>query len=434
MGVADASRAGEQRRTLHKLTPAVATAIDPLTPDSAEVFRRPRLGVYVHFPWCLQKCPYCDFLSIPAPRRDVPHAAYADSVCAEFDRRVREAASYDLQSIFFGGGTPSLWEPRELGRVLRSVLDGFRSSSDAVEVTVECNPSSFDEDVARALLDVGVNRISIGVQGLNADRLRFLGRLHDPRGGIEAVQAALRAGVPRVSADLIFGVTGQESDAAAEEATRIADLGLSHVSAYALTIEPGTRFGALARKGRLPLLSERSVAKSFEAVHEALTNKGFEHYEVSNYARDGHTARHNLGYWHGDEYVGLGLGAWGTMTTNGRRRRYRNTAVAERYISSKSDWSTADLESVRPGGLVNDVEIIDGPTELAERLMLGLRLAEGVDVEEAARKAGTEPWPSSRKRAVERMIERGRLLRDGSRLRIPVEAWLHADGTIAEVM
>jgi oxygen-independent coproporphyrinogen-3 oxidase len=282
---------------------------------------------------------------------------------------------------------------------------------------------------------VGVNRISIGVQGLNAERLRFLGRLHDPAGGLAAVIAAVRAGVPRVSADLIFGVTGQEPDVAAEEARRVADTGVTHVSAYALTIEPNTRFGALARKGRLPLLGEQTVAESFQAVHEVLSGAGFEHYEVSNYARGGHTARHNLGYWRGDDYVGLGLGAWGTTVTDGGRRvRYRNTAVAERYISGKDDWATIELDDAGPGRLVSEVEAIDAQTELSERLMLGLRLAEGIDVEAAAREVGVDPWPPERRRAVDRMIERGRLVREGPRLRIPVEAWLHADGTIAEVM
>src|SRR5262249_45083034 len=154
----------------------------------------------------------------------------------------------------------------------------------------------------------------------------------------------------------------------------------------------------------------------------------------SNYARAGHTARHNLGYWHGDDYLGLGLGAWGTVTTEGRRMRYRNTAVAERYLTGSGEWGTGGLERAGSGRLGSEVEDSDAKTELAERLMLGLRLAEGVDVEEAARKAGAEPWPAARRRAVERMIERGRIVREGSRLRIPVEAWLHADGTIAEVM
>jgi putative oxygen-independent coproporphyrinogen III oxidase len=397
-----------------------------------KVFCRRRLGVYVHFPWCLQKCPYCDFLSIPAERPAIPDAAYADAVLAELERRSPDLGPGDLQSVFFGGGTPSLWKPTELGRVLRAILERFATPRDRVEVTVECNPSSFDASVARALLEEGVSRISIGVQGLDAARLQFLGRLHDPDGGLRAVETALAAGFHRVSADLIFGVAGQEPEEAAREARIVADTGLSHVSAYALTIEPGTRFGALAKKGRLPLLAEQSVAESFDAVHGTLAERGFEHYEISNFARGGHTARHNLGYWRGDDYLGLGVGAWGTVTTTGRRMRYRNTPAIERYLAGAHEWAAADL--AKPGALVSETEFLAPETDLAERLMLGLRLAEGLDVESTARELGVDPWPTARQKAVERLIQRGRLVRDGSRLRIPTEAWLFADGTIAEIM
>jgi oxygen-independent coproporphyrinogen-3 oxidase len=184
----------------------------------------------------------------------------------------------------------------------------------------------------------------------------------------------------------------------------------------------------------LPLLGEESVAESFLAVHEALSERHFDHYEVSNFARPGDRARHNLGYWRGDDYLGLGVGAWGTMTTGGRRMRYRNTPVADRYLESGKKWATANLERAGTGELVSDVEVIDAETALAERLMLGLRLAEGIDVESAARDLGAEPWPASRLHAVERLAARGRVVREGSRLRIPIEAWLLADGTIAEIM
>jgi oxygen-independent coproporphyrinogen-3 oxidase len=381
----------------------------------------------------LQKCPYCDFLSIPVERAAIPHAKYATAVLAELDRRKELADGRELASVFFGGGTPSLWDAAELGRVLSAILGALRVSGEP-EVTVECNPSSFDEQRARALVDAGVNRISIGVQSLDTERLRFFGRLHDPSGALAAVETALRAGVPRVSADLIFGVASQEPEAAVAEARKVAGLGITHLSAYALTIEPGTRFGALARKGRLPLLPEQSVAGSFERVHAALTDLDFEHYEISNFARDGHKARHNLGYWRGDDYLGLGVGAWGTVTANGSRIRYRNTPVLERYLEGADTWRTAELEHSGPGALITDVELITPETELAERLMLGLRLAEGVDVEAAARDIGVEAWPAARRRAVERLAARGRIVREGGRLTIPVNAWLFADGTIAEVM
>ena len=168
-------------------------------PD-AEGDRRLPLGVYIHFPWCLKKCPYCDFLSVAAARDAIPHRAYADAVLRDLRARIALlAADYRLETIFFGGGTPSLWATEELGRVLDGVLGAFAGGRAAdVEVTAECNPTSLDLDKARALRDVGVNRLSLGVQGLDAERLAFLGRLHDPNGGVDAARAALGSQMPRV--------------------------------------------------------------------------------------------------------------------------------------------------------------------------------------------------------------------------------------------
>lgn len=374
------------------------------------------LGVYVHFPWCLKKCPYCDFLSIAAERPAIPHQSYADAVIGELEQRRPGLESRRLRSVFFGGGTPSLWQPAELGRVLAAIRGAF-DCEEVVEVTVECNPTSFDAERARALMAAGVNRVSIGVQGLDQTRLEFLGRLHDVDGGLVAVREAIVAGVPRVSADLIFGVVGQTAEAAVREALTIAELGVTHLSAYALTIEPGTQFGALAKKGKLPLLGEDVVAESFVALDQALEAAGFVHYEISNYARGGDVAVHNVGYWRGDEYLGLGCGAWGTVAGV----RYRNTPVIDRYLAA-------------PGESESEREPIDAETALRERILLGLRLADGLDLEAAAAELGVEAWPEARRRACERLEQRGRIVRTGGHVSIPKSAWLYADGTIAELI
>jgi putative oxygen-independent coproporphyrinogen III oxidase len=417
----------------------------------------PGIGVYVHFPWCLQKCPYCDFLSFATDRGSIPHAAYADAVIEELRRRKRDLGPRQLKSIFFGGGTPSLWASAELGRVVAAIREAFELESESLECTAECNPSSFDQKKAEELMAAGINRVSIGVQSLNRQRLEFLGRLHDGPGALTALSAAIEAGVPRVNADLIFGVSGQSVNDAIAEARAVGEMGVTHVSAYSLTIEPGTQFGADAAKGRLPLLPDETIAESFLGVSETLRDAGFDHYEISNFARDNHRARHNLGYWCGDDYLGLGCGAWGTVTTERLgtqtetqtqtqtetqtqdRVRYRNTPSPERYLAGAADWAHADLSvgGLGPKALQRDVEPIDGATALRERLMLGLRLAEGVDVERAARALGVDPWPEERRRAVARLVERGRLERDGpdrNRLRVPRDQWLFADGTIAEVL
>lgn len=397
------------------------------------------VGVYVHFPWCIKKCPYCDFLSVPSARKDIPHEAYADALISEIAQRRAELGPQQVRSIFFGGGTPSLWRVRELGRVLRAILGAFDlelgardGPNPAPEITVECNPGSLGYDTARALLDVGVNRLSIGVQGLDDERLRFLGRWHDAERALTAVREAVRSGMPRVSADLIFGVAKQSPESAAAEARQLVELGLNHLSSYALTIEPQTAFGALARKGRLPLAPEPAVADSFLAVDEELASLGLEHYEISNFARPGQRSLHNLGYWRGLDYVGLGCGAWGTVTRAGGRFRYRNRPQPQGYMDTAS--GLGELGPLPARQLESESELLSPEVQLIESLMLGLRLAEGVDVERAAARAGALLWTAARRRSVQRLIERGRLLQEGPRWSIPKPAWLFADGIISELL
>ena len=401
-------------------------------PAAAALSAAPELGVYVHFPWCLKKCPYCDFLSVAAERPSLPHEAYADSVIAELERRVSTLGDAQLVSIFFGGGTPSLWEPSELGRVLERIQTLLPNHAADVEITVECNPTSFDVERGRALQAVGVNRVSLGVQGLDAERLQFLGRLHGVESGLQAVHDAIESGMPRVSADFIFGVSGQSADAAAREAQIMSQLGTTHLSAYALTIEPGTQFGALARKGKLPLLEESAVADSFLAVEETLERAGFEHYEISNYAKLGARSRHNIGYWVGRSYLGLGCGAWGTLNAGGQRYRYRNTPAPERYVAAAALFAEADLSQVSP--LVASYEQLSPDTALAERIMLGLRLADGIDLEHAAAEVGAELWTTDRARARDRLLAQGKLQLVGTHFSIPKQHWLFADGIVSALM
>ena len=366
-----------------------------------------------------------------AAREAIPHRAYADAVLRDLRARLPLlGADYRLETVFFGGGTPSLWATDELGRVLEAVLDAFAGRrASAVEITAECNPTSLDLEKARALGQVGVNRLSLGVQGLDPERLAFLGRLHDPAGGVEAARAALGSEMPRVSVDFIFGVAGQTPQQAATEARTLAELGTTHLSAYALTIEPGTEFGARAKKGRLPLLDEALVADSFTAVDETLAQAGFDHYEISNFSRQGHVSRHNLGYWRGYDYLGLGTGAWGTVTLPNGRLRYRNSPSPERYQASA--FTTPFAEG--PDGCAV-VEPLDAETSLRERIMLGLRLAEGFDLEASARELDVDPLPEARQRALDRLLKTGRVELDGRRLRIPKPQWLFADGIISQLL
>ncbi|MBX3229968.1 MAG: radical SAM family heme chaperone HemW [Labilithrix sp.] len=425
------SRRASRRRRRRRTTRSSSSARSSSSPSprsratTSERDRADRSGVasiYVHFPWCLAKCPYCDFVSYATTREAIDHAGYADAVLREASLRARsDERRRAIDSVFFGGGTPSLWDPAALGRVLAGLHESYAIAPDA-EVTVECNPTSLDYDRARALLDAGVNRLSIGTQSLRAEQLKFLGRLHDPAGAQAAVAAAIAAGVPRVSTDLIFGLPEQSVQDARDQAAALADTGLAHLSCYQLTIEPGTQFGERKKRGLLPLADDGAVADAFLAIDEELEGRGLRHYEISNYAAPGQEARHNLAYWRGDEYVGVGCGAYGMIRTAEGGVRWRNAIVPGDYV-----------ERTRRGEVEMSREELSREELLRERIMLGLRVAEGVDLGRAGADLGTDPWTPARLRALAKLEERGRVVRDGDVLRIPRPAWLFADDTAARL-
>ncbi|MBX3246580.1 MAG: radical SAM family heme chaperone HemW [Myxococcales bacterium] len=390
-------------------------------------------SVYVHFPWCARKCPYCDFATVvpspasAAPGRaldvvaDVPHEAYADALVRELELRRDALRGRRLVSVFFGGGTPSLWEPRALGRVLRELLGAFDARVDDVEISAECNPSSLDEARAAGLAEAGVHRISLGVQSLRDEHLRFLGRLHDRAEALRAVRAA-QAVVPRVSADLMFGMPGQTSEGLRAEIGELLDEGLDHVSAYALTIEPGTQFGTLHRLGRLRVADEDAYASMYEHAERAFADAGLAHYEVSNYARSGQEARHNLHYWRGGAYLGLGAAAVGMLDEGGRGFRWTNRKDPARYLGAIAEGRLEHEEE----------ETLSAEDRIREALMLGLRTAEGVDLDVLEARVA-QPWIRGRERAVARRLDAGDLAREGRRLRVPRERWLRLDGIVADL-
>lgn len=374
-------------------------------------------SVYVHFPWCLKKCPYCDFATRKIDRPEIPHRAYADAILTELDARAASLEDRTLVSVFFGGGTPSLWDPAELGRVLAGVRGAFTGVAPDLEVTVECNPSSLDRERAAALREAGVDRLSVGVQSLDDERLKFLGRFHDASGAMRAVRDAIPE-VPRVSADLMFGMPDQSPESFLAEIDPLLDLGIRHVSAYALTIEPGTQFGELHRKGKLRVATEDTYADSFLRAESLFAERGFAHYEVSNYAVPGEESRHNLHYWRGKSYLGLGAAAVGCLDDRpGHARRWRNEPDGMRYLEVPREESSEDL----------------GPDEIVrEALMLGLRTREGVDLEATAKRAGKDPL-AGRERAIERRLASGDLVREGTRLRAPPSRWLALDSIVVDL-
>ena len=378
--------------------------------------------MYVHVPWCLQRCPYCDFATEAISPTRIPHEAYARAVVRELElREAALGARIEPISLFFGGGTPSLWQRDSLGAVVRAVTDRGPVS----EVTVECNPTSIDRDGASALRDRGVTRLSLGVQSLRDRHLRYLGRLHDAAGAQRAVREVVSAGGLRVSADVMFGMQDQRGDELEEDLRALVEEGVEHVSAYSLTIESGTRFGELARKGRLPRLTDDAVADLYERVEGAMASLGFEHYEVSNYARRECGSVHNLSYWRGEAYLGLGAGAVGcTARHDGSfgAERWRNAHDVEGYLAA---LERGEL----PAG---EREELDRDTRVREALLLGMRTSEGTDLEAWRRRVGVDPR-AGRERRIRAQVERGNVIDDGVTLRIPRPRWLLADDIVASV-
>ena len=375
-------------------------------------------SVYVHFPWCARKCPYCDFATEPIRTTELPHDAYADALLRELAARAPDLHARELKSIFFGGGTPSLWDPSALKRTLEAITEAFDRVKHELEVTVECNPSSLSKRHAALLRDAGVNRLSIGVQSLRDPHLRFLGRLHDSEQALTALRESTDE-VPRVSADLMFGMPGQTLEELGEDIARIAETGVQHVSAYALTIEEKTMFGSLHRAGKLRVAPEEQYAGLFEHAERCFGDLGWTHYEVSNYAAEGEESRHNLHYWRGGAYVGLGAAAVGCLDRGtGRAQRWRNDPNPQRYLRQRTPQA--------------EVEELGADEIIREALMLGLRTIEGMNLVATEMRAGRDP-KAGREREIQRSIDNGNVVQVGDCLVVPAERWLKLDGIVRDL-
>ena len=322
----------------------------------------PPLALYVHWPFCVSKCPYCDFNS--HVRAEVDQAAWRDALLADLAHEASVLSGRMLGSIFFGGGTPSLMPPATVAAVIDAALSHWKPSAD-IEMTLEANPSSVEaanfSDLARA----GVNRVSLGLQALDNEALAFLGRAHDVREGLAALDTAQRV-FSRVSFDLIYARPRQSVANWHAELAQALSFGTEHLSLYQLTIEPGTRFATLVANGELAAPDPDHGADLYEAT-QALTNAaGRPAYEVSNHARAGAESRHNLTYWRMNDYAGIGPGAHG-----------RRSALATVRHKKPENWLAA---VARKGNGLQSETPLDAEERLTEAMLMGLRLREGVDL------------------------------------------------------
>lgn len=380
-----------------------AGALDEITGMSAA-----RFGIYVHFPYCLSKCPYCDFASIVSP--EIPQARYAQAIVSEMELRGAEfpgLAERRVDSIFFGGGTPSLWEPSCVALVLQQVRRTFECHP-AAEITLEANPGAADASRFQGFRQAGVNRLSIGVQSFQPAILRALGREHDGEAAARAFELARAAGFQNVSMDLIYGVQGQSLAQVVDDTRRAVAMEPEHLSAYALTLdrESLAEEVPLARqleRGEISLPPDGLVVEMSRAIRQTCQAAGLFRYEISNYARPGFRSRHNALYWTGGEYLGLGAGAVGSVLAP-VPVRYANHRSPERYLR--------DLAARRPPEASRERL---GRRELfEERLAMGLRLSTGVDVDAVCVEFDQ---PAERRRAeAQRLIEAGFARQAGGRL------------------
>ncbi|MGZ0245086.1 MAG: radical SAM family heme chaperone HemW [Alphaproteobacteria bacterium] len=322
-------------------------------------------GLYIHWPFCVSKCPYCDFNSHVADTVD--DAAWQRSLLAELDHYGIKTKGRRLDSVFFGGGTPSLMPPAIVAALLDKLSDYWSVPTD-LEVTLEANPSSIEAQKFADFRAAGVNRVSVGIQSLDDAALKFLGRVHSAAEASKAITVAERS-FDRVSFDLIYALPGQSRDAWASELAQALARGTGHLSLYQLTIEKGTPFYADHRRGFFALPEEDLAADLYELTGEMMLKAGFGAYEVSNYARSGQESRHNLVYWRGGDYIGVGPGAHGRLTLDAARLRTEQ-------VPAPAAW----LQAVAQDGHATRVYERVAPMEQAEEyLMMGLRLAEGID-------------------------------------------------------
>ena len=374
-------------------------------------------GVYVHWPFCAAKCPYCDFNS-HVRHKPVDQTTFVEAYTREIAHMASLAPEREVTSVFFGGGTPSLMEPDTVGTIMGSIAAHWPVAADA-EITLEANPSSVEARRFKGYRQRGVNRLSLGVQSLDDEQLKFLGRLHTADEAREAIELA-REIFPRLSFDMIYARPGQTLDGWRSELEEAISLAADHLSLYQLTIEAGTPFFDLHRKGRLIVPDHDLAADLYELTAEVTEKHGLPSYEISNYARSGAESLHNLTYWRYHDYAGIGPGAHGRLTVNG----HKLATACER--NPEAWWQQVMVEG---HGMRETEQLLE--TEAADEfLLMGLRLREGID---PARFEAIAERPLNpdiiRTLAFQRLIETS----DAGRLRATQQGALVLDAVVADL-
>lgn len=378
----------------------------------AEDWEAGGFGLYLHWPFCAAKCPYCDFNSHVT--KSVDHEAWRNAFVSEIERAGRDTNGRVLRSIFFGGGTPSLMEPATVGVIMDAVHRTWPIAND-LEATLEANPTSVEAQKFTEFQTAGINRVSMGIQALNDSDLTRLGRMHTAAEGLAAFDVARRT-FDRVSFDLMYGRQNQSLTQWETELSQALSLGLDHVSLYQLTIESGTAFGDRYKRGKLAGLPDDDLSADMYALTQDIcTAHAMPRYEVSNHAKDGSESRHNLIYWRYGDYVGIGPGAHGRITTGGTRVATEQTKMPTAWLSS------ANRESRTP---------LSGQDQAVEFLMMGLRVADGIDLYRFERLAGY-PIPQTH---IAELVDMGLLHATGTNISVTNEGFTLLNGVLRKLL
>lgn len=380
------------------------------------------LGVYVHWPYCARICPYCDFNVVRDRGRTDEQSALADAIVADLEAQRLLTGERQLLSIFFGGGTPSLMEPATVAAVIEQARAVWQADPDT-EITLEANPTSVEAGKFAAFRSAGVNRVSLGVQSLREADLKFLGRQHSAGEARQAIELA-RHYFDRFTFDLIYARPGQTVAAWREELREALALAGNHLSVYQLTIEPETAFASAVRRGELTVPDEDRAAELYETTQEALAEAGLPAYEISNHARPGEESRHNLTYWRYGDYAGIGPGAHGRLTLEGVKYATRQHRAPEAWLEMVE----------QKGHATRQRDLVDAEARREEMLMMGLRLAEGVDAARFAAETGGTLLSALDAPRLKAMIDGGFVTSDDQGLRATAAGRQRLNAVLAQLL
>ncbi len=385
------------------------------------------ISLYVHVPFCLSKCPYCDFNTYQGIESQF--GDYLTAVTGEIEAWARALGRPTVNTIFLGGGTPSYLPDGDVGRILEVIANTYPVRGDA-EITAECNPNDLTAEKCVELRAVGINRISMGVQSMDNGLLAMLGRRHDAAEAVAALGTCRGAGFDNVNLDLMYGLPGQTLEQWQDTVERVLGQSPEHISMYSLTLEDGTPLKRWVEQGRLPEPDPDVAADMYDLARSALRDAGYHHYEISNWCRDGRESEHNLAYWRNLQWLGVGPGAHSSLGSCrfwAVRSPREYARKAAEWVAMAEPWASATAERVEGVPTVDGLEVIDEATAAAETMFLGLRLLDGMDVAAASERVGID-LTGRYATELEELTEDGLLVRENDgRLRLAEEAYLVAN-------